>query len=50
MKIDIIDMDHNGNGIGKKDNKVIFIPKTITGDICDVKIIENSFVNSIPLG
>ena len=33
MKINIIDMDHNGNGIGKLDNKVIFIPKTITGDI-----------------
>ena len=40
MKINIIDMDHNGNGIGKLDNKVIFIPKTITGDICDIEIYK----------
>ena len=33
-------MDHNGNGIGKLDNKVIFIPKTITGDICDIEIYK----------
>ncbi len=38
MEIKIIDMDHNGNGIGKIDNKVIFIPKTITNDICDIEI------------
>lgn len=40
MKVNIIDMDHNGNGISKVDNKVIFIPKTITGDICDIKIYK----------
>ena len=41
MKLNIIDMDHSGNGIGKIDNKVIFVPKTITGDICDVEIIKS---------
>ena len=38
MEIKIIDMDHSGNGIGKIDNKVIFIPKTITNDLCDIEI------------
>ena len=41
MKIKIIDMDHKGNGIGKIDNKVIFVPKSITGDICDIDIYKN---------
>ena len=33
MEIKIIDMDHLGRGIGKIDNKVIFVPKALTGDI-----------------
>lgn len=41
MKVNIIGMDHNGNGISKVDNKVIFIPKTITGDICDIEIVKS---------
>ena len=41
MKIKIIDMDHLGNGIGKLNNKVVFIPKTITGDICDIDIYKS---------
>lgn len=46
MKIKIIDIDHMGNGIGKIDNKVYFIPKTITNDICDIdKYIENKNYN-----
>ena len=40
MEIKITDMDHLGNGIGKVDNKIVFIPKSITGDICDVSIIK----------
>ncbi|MBR7042293.1 MAG: TRAM domain-containing protein, partial [Bacilli bacterium] len=40
MKVKIIDMDHTGNGIAKIDNKVIFIPKTITNDVCDIEIYE----------
>ena len=38
MEIKIIDMDHSGNGIGKIDNKVVFIPKTITNDLCNIEI------------
>ena len=41
MEIKIIDIDHLGNGIGKIDNKVIFVPKSITGDICDIEIYKS---------
>ena len=41
MEVQIIDMDHKGNGISKLDNKVIFIPKGITGDTCDISIYKN---------
>jgi len=40
MRVNIIDMDHKGNGIAKIDNKVIFIPKCITGDIVDIEIVK----------
>ena len=42
MEIRIIDMDHLGNGIGKIDNKVIFVPKSITGDILDIDIYKSN--------
>lgn len=41
MEIKIIDIDHLGNGIGKIDNKVVFVPKSITGDICDIEIYKS---------
>ena len=41
MEIKIIDIDHLGNGIGKINNKVIFVPKSITGDICDIEIYKS---------
>ena len=37
----IIDMDHKGNGIGKINNKVVFVPKSITGDECEIEIIKS---------
>ena len=42
MKVKIIDMDHLGNGIGKIDNKVIFVPKAVPGDLCEINIIKNN--------
>lgn len=39
MKLKIVEMDHLGNGIGKDKNKVIFVPKTVVGDISEVDII-----------
>ncbi len=41
MKLTITAMDHLGNGIGKIDNKVVFVPKSITGDICDIDIYKS---------
>ena len=35
MEVKIIDMDHKGNGICKYDNKVCFVPKSISDDIVD---------------
>ena len=40
MEVKIIDMDHLGNGIAKDNNKVIFVPKTVTDDICDIDIYK----------
>ena len=39
--MEIIDMDHKGNGIGKIDNKVIFVPKSINGDECDISVVKS---------
>ena len=41
MKVKIVDMDHRGNGIAKENNKVIFVPKSITGDVLDIDIVKN---------
>ena len=41
MQLRIIDIDHKGNGIGKIDNKIIFIPKCITGDLVDIEIVKS---------
>ena len=40
MEIKIFDLDHKGNGIGKIDNKIVFVPKSIPGDICDISITK----------
>ena len=41
MKVKIIDLDHKGNGIARIDNKIVFIPKTIVGDVVDIDIVKN---------
>lgn len=38
--IDIERLNHNGEGIGKIDNKTIFIPKTVIGDRVKVEVVE----------
>ena len=40
MEIEIIDMDHLGNGLGKINGKIVFVPKSITGDICKIEITK----------
>ena len=41
MKIEITNMDHLGRGIGKINNKIVFVPKSITGDVLEIEIVKN---------
>ena len=41
MEVKIIDLDHKGNGIARIDNKIVFIPKCIPGDIVDINIVKS---------
>lgn len=38
--IEILRLDHQGRGIGKINNKIIFIPNTLPGEIVEYKIIK----------
>ncbi len=38
MKVNIIKFDHFGRGIGKIDNKVVFVEKALPNEIVDIKI------------
>lgn len=38
FEVNIIDDNHLGNGVAKKDNITIFIPKTVKGDIVKIRI------------
>ena len=40
MEVKIIDIDHKGNGMARVDNKIVFIPKAVTGDIVDINIVK----------
>lgn len=40
-QVTIIDMDHQGRGIGKIDNKVVFIPNTLTDEVVEINIVSN---------
>ena len=42
MNIEIIKFDNLGRGIGYIDNKIIFIPKSVPGDIVNIEIIKNN--------
>lgn len=37
--LNILSLNHTGDGIGRLDGKVIFVPKSIPGDIVDVKVV-----------
>ena len=43
MKKNIIikSISHDGKGIGYIDNKIIFVPKTINGEVVDAKVIKD---------
>lgn len=40
MEVKIIDIDHKGNGMARVDNKIVFIPKAVTGDIVNIDIVK----------
>ncbi len=40
MEVHISGMDHFGNGIAKIDNKIIFVPKSISNDYLDIDIYK----------
>ena len=42
MQIKVERMDHLGNGIGSINGKVVFIPKTVPGDLVDINIIKET--------
>ncbi|BAZ44722.1 RNA methyltransferase, TrmA family protein [Chondrocystis sp. NIES-4102] len=41
VEIEITDLNTSGEGVGRYDGKVIFVPNTVTGDRLSVKIIES---------
>ncbi|MDD2377409.1 MAG: 23S rRNA (uracil(1939)-C(5))-methyltransferase RlmD [Bacilli bacterium] len=40
MEIKIINLDHQGRGIGKINNKVVFIPNALIGEIVEIEIVK----------
>lgn len=50
MEVTIIKLNHSGEGIGYIDGKIVFIPKTIPGDIVEIKIIKEhkNYIEAIP--
>ena len=40
VEIDIEDVSSDGNGVGKIDSQVVFIPHTVTGDRISAKLIK----------
>ena len=41
MEVKIIDLDHKGSGMTRIDNKIVFIPKCIPGDVVDIDIVKS---------
>ena len=42
-EVEIFDISYDGAGVGKLDGKIVFVPKTLFGELVDVKIEkENS--------
>ncbi|MFP4662853.1 MAG: 23S rRNA (uracil(1939)-C(5))-methyltransferase RlmD [Bacteroidales bacterium] len=39
-KLEIIDISSDGKAVGKHENRVIFVPKLVPGDVADVQLIK----------
>lgn len=42
MKVVIEKLDHFGNGLSRIDGKIVFVPKTIPGDIVEIDIVKDN--------
>ncbi|MEG1971507.1 MAG: TRAM domain-containing protein, partial [Oscillospiraceae bacterium] len=40
VTMDIIDVSNDGNGIGRYENLVVFVPFSVTGDVLSVRIVK----------
>ena len=51
MEVSITKLNHSGDGMGEINKKIVFIPKTIPGDIVEAKIIKEhkNYIEAIPL-
>lgn len=41
MEIRIVDLNHSGEGVGRKDGRVVFVPYAAPGDVAVVRVTEN---------
>lgn len=50
MKVEITKLNHSGEGMGQINRKIIFVPKTLPGDIVEVTSLEEhkNFIRGIP--
>lgn len=42
IKVEIEKLDHFGNGMTKIDGKIVFVPKTLKGDIVNIEIVRDN--------
>lgn len=40
--VEIIDMSYEGSGVGKLDGKVVFVPKTLVGDVVEIEKVKET--------
>lgn len=40
--VEIFDMSYEGSGVGKLDGKIVFVPKTLVGDVVRIKKIKDT--------
>jgi 23S rRNA (uracil1939-C5)-methyltransferase len=40
IELEIIDLNSSGDGVGKIDGQVIFVPDTVTGDRCSIRLLK----------
>lgn len=50
MKVEITRLNHNGEGVGQINGKIIFVPKTLPGDIVEATTVEDhkNFIRGVP--